>query len=562
MVAKARIVLKELSISGKPFRKLKDITLRFSPRITLISGHNGVGKSTILGLIANTSGITQANSAPRSYFDRTFQANLAEIIFIDYEREFLESQEADTLPRPIITYEINGKDEIKKRCALTDRSTEGRARIVPRNFSPSSHFTSSDGEIDVGVASKVPLPTIYLGMTRVLPLGEAEEGSVTNDVIGSMPEEDRKLIAEFVNSIILGASATEDSVTSNKIKGTSKFSSHPTYQYDAKCVSLGQDSLGSIAAAVASFQMLKREWPKYPGGLLVIDELDSGFHPHAISRLVEQLEHYAAELDLQIVATTHSTRLIQAVHPRTSRSKNIVAYLMDTGAPYLMQDASLQAIMDDMDLVPPKAAVAGAKPVVRIYLEDAEALFMFNLLIPAAIKRKVGSANGVRIQPIAMGVGCNSLANLSHIDPHFRLSAFALDADATLKPRHFKHGNICILPGDGKKSPERTLFSFIKSLVDDAQDKHPETWAKLRKMHITTTQIQAHLLNWKGDLSDRDHAKKWWKDRETYIKDWKLFEAWMAENKSAVQKFQEDFALVAKAVAKRHRRLAKTGSAE
>lgn len=554
------IKVKSIEFGEIGFRKLKGFSVDVADRITLISGHNGIGKSTILGLLANSSGLTQLTKAPRSYFGKTFQANLSEIIFIDYEGEFLSAQQADALPRPIITYEINGSEIFQKRCALTERSTEERARIVPRNFFPSSKkFSSADKSVVIGEASKVPLPTLYLGMTRVFPLGEAEEGAGYSEVLKTMPLPDRKLIADFMNSVIVGADAKQVSVTSNRIKGTSKFSSHPEYGYDARCVSLGQDSLGSIAAAIASFQMLKRDWVDYPGGLLVIDELDSGFHPHALKRLVEQLAKAAEDLDLQIMATTHSTKLIEAVYPRakSSSAKNAVAYLMDTRAPRLMSPLTLQGILDDMDLVPPGLAVTTKRAILRVYLEDREAETIFNLMIPAARKRALGEAYEVSIKPIAMGVGCNSLANLTSIDPHFKLSLFALDADADIRSKHLKYQNIVKLPGAAGASPERTLFAFIKDVVTN-QDAHPETWRRLKASNITTDQINAHLLNWEGDVSKRTQAKKWWTERAKIIKAWKIFEAWMAENKQLVDQFHSDFETAVKVVAKRHRALAKT----
>nr|WP_255548679.1 AAA family ATPase [Luteibacter sp. dw_328] len=304
--------------------------------------------------------------------------------------------------------------------------------------------------------------------------------------------------------------------------------------------------------------MLKRDWVDYPGGLLVIDELDSGFHPHAIKRLVEQLAKAAEDLNLQIVATTHSTKLIEAIYPRAnSRSaKNVVAYLMDTRAPRLMSSGTLQSILDDMDLIPPGLETVSKRPVLRTYLEDKEAETIFNLLIPAARKRALGAAYDVAIKPIAMGVGCDSLANLTSIDSHFKLALFALDADANIRAKHLKYQNIVKLPGAAKASPERTLFAFIQDLISN-RDAHPETWRILTEKNITTDQINAHLLDWKDDLSKRSHAKKWWKDRANVIKSWKLFEAWMAENQAMVEQFHKDFEAAVKVVAKRLRTLAK-----
>jgi AAA domain, putative AbiEii toxin, Type IV TA system len=363
-------------------------------------------------------------------------------------------------------------------------------------------------------------------------------------------------MVDFINSVITGIGASADSVTSNRIKGTSKFSSHPKYGYDPKCVSVGQDSLGSIATAIASFQRLKREWPDYPGGLLVIDELDSGLHPHAIRRLVGKLQEVSEQLDLQIIATTHSPALIESIFASTSikKPKNSVAYLMETAAPYLMCPAGLQNILDDMELVPPGIKGSNETPNLRIYLEDNEAKEIFDLLITGPIKRKIGKANGVSIKSIALGVGCDSLANLTSIDTRFQECIFALDADATIKPKHLKYGNVVKLPGKDNKSPERTLFYFVKSLIDD-RDSHQASWRTLQANRVNSTHIQAYLLDWEGDLNNRTQAKKWWRDRAVNLKNWGMFKLWMAENPTAIDQFRTDFEQSVKTVAKHLRKL-------
>jgi AAA15 family ATPase/GTPase len=101
---------------------------------------------------------------------------------------------------------------------------------------------------------------------------------------------------------------------------------------------------------------LKRDMgDTYPGGLLVIDELDVGFHPHAIERLAKSLKTYANQLDLQIIATTHSPRLVEAIHPDGDGNNNApdkVIYLLDTKYPRLATDQSLRAMLSDMAMTP------------------------------------------------------------------------------------------------------------------------------------------------------------------------------------------------------------------
>jgi energy-coupling factor transporter ATP-binding protein EcfA2 len=294
--------LSKLIIDEPPFRKLKKIEFEFAPRITLIAGHNGIGKSTILALVANGSGLTDSEHS--SYTGKTFQGNLNEIIHLDYESEFSDKKIANTLPKPVLEYSLDGQ-AFKKRCALTKRTvpaTETKAarleaRVVPRNI-PLKDFAVPGSEIVIGSASKVPIPTIYLGMTRMLPIGESDPEMVENTPDTLINPLDVDFITSFVNGVIgVGANIGADkSITTQSIKGTNKTTKHPAYSHSPKTVSLGQDSLSAIATALASFQKLKREWPDYPGGLLVIDELDAGFHPHAQQKLIKSIGNTAKNL--------------------------------------------------------------------------------------------------------------------------------------------------------------------------------------------------------------------------------------------------------------------------
>jgi energy-coupling factor transporter ATP-binding protein EcfA2 len=545
------IRLRSIDFGKFAFRKLKKVKFEFAPRITLIAGHNGIGKSTILGLVASGSGLTPKQY--QSYFDRTFNTKLDEIIFIDYANEFKQTKEDEKLPQPLLSYEI-GTETLTKRCALTDRSDYLKARIVPRNHAPSKPFVSADNSLTVGVASKVPLPTIYLGMTRVLPVGEAVAGSVTSNEVSSMHPDDRKLIAEFLGAVIQGSKADASKVTATKVKGTSKFSTQPQYAYDARCVSLGQDSLGSIANALASFQKLKREWESYPGGLLIVDELDSGFHPHAIGRLVDELRRLSDILQLQVVATTHSTKLIEAVFPAKSTSRDAVVYIMDTVRPHLLSPVSLASINDDMDLTPPSKAPS--PPVLKIYLEDEEAAYVFNTLVTGPKKRDFRKRYGVSFKIIALGVGCDSLRGFNKKDNYFKNCLFVLDADASKKKKVKHDPNIIFLPSKTSKSPEQELFAYLQEAVNDV-DKFEARLERLTELGATGNHIQASLLNWDGDVSDRSHAKKWWRDRKKHIHDWKIYEVWADEYAVDVDAFLAELDASVKLVSKGLRKLSK-----
>jgi predicted ATPase len=355
------IRIKSLKFDSPAFRKLENITIQLQERITVIAGHNGIGKSTILGLISNGSGLSDASSV--SYLNRTYQANLNEIVHLDFEKEYeVYKDSQEQLPSPQIEYEIDGQS-LTKRCAITGRTDSRRVRVVPRNH-PHQEFSSVSG-IQIGKDAKVPLPTIYLGMTRMLPVGESNPEWITSAVDKSIHEADATFIKNFVAKVIK-TDAEEGSpqltaITTQSIKGTGKTSKHPQYTYNPRCVSLGQDSLSAIATALASFKKLEREWSDYPGGLLVIDEIDAGFHPRAQQKLVEAIANAARKLRIQVIATTHSVAMIEAVHPSSNPvgagGKHVdgVLYLTDTYHPRVADEFSLADVKRDMSLIPPAA---------------------------------------------------------------------------------------------------------------------------------------------------------------------------------------------------------------
>lgn len=57
-----RIKVRSLEFGSPAFRKLEDLRIEFADRLTIIAGHNGIGKSTIQGLVANTFGISKGRS--------------------------------------------------------------------------------------------------------------------------------------------------------------------------------------------------------------------------------------------------------------------------------------------------------------------------------------------------------------------------------------------------------------------------------------------------------------------------------------------------------------------
>ncbi|MCF5263290.1 AAA family ATPase, partial [Pseudomonas sp. PA-5-4A] len=198
--------LVRLRIEKPPFRKLKNITVEFAERVTLIAGHNGIGKSTILALIANGSGITDTNV--QTYTGKPFTGLLNEIIHIDFENEYLVNKTKGTLSNPHLDYLIN-ENEFTKRCGFTRRLVKNKdgktsrteVRVVPRNTKTGNYEDVKSGVV-IGSDSKVPIPTIYLGMTRMIPIGESDPELILNSLDNTIDKSDAVFINKFIKDVI------------------------------------------------------------------------------------------------------------------------------------------------------------------------------------------------------------------------------------------------------------------------------------------------------------------------------------------------------------------------
>jgi AAA domain, putative AbiEii toxin, Type IV TA system/AAA domain len=545
------IKVKSLEFSSPAFRKLGNLKIDFAERLTLIAGHNGIGKSTILGLVANTFGLASKED-PKSYFGELFYANIERIVYLALS-EVVAAQE-HPMAAPTVTADVAGVT-VRKRCAMTQRTDWKRARVVPRTIDKAEHDP-------VGQDAKIPLPTIYLGIRRLASIGEADEKEVISSTL-EMHEDDRTLMAAFVRSVILGSQVTND-VSHQSIKGSKKKTALPGYEnHDALAISMGQDSLHSIATALASFSRLKRELgDHYFGGLLIVDELDVGFHPHAIERLARALKTHANRLNLQIIATTHSPRLIEAVHPQgggNEKAPDAVVYLLDTRRPRLAEDQSLAAVLHDMALSEDNSAVTKPrKPVLCTYFEDLEAAQFFDALMPSARKAALGRKYGVRIKLVPLGVGGSNLLGLPDKDPIFRDRVLVVDADTAIPAKVAARGNSLKLPcargaRNTDRSPENTIKNFLRSIAASSDDSMRSALLQLNVSNPSTDKVlNSFFSSDAGNSDQRNSTKSWWVTHWEKLKKWGVIDVWATCHNAEVTAF---FAAFETAVANTSQRI-------
>ncbi|HGH0771454.1 TPA: ATP-binding protein, partial [Staphylococcus pseudintermedius] len=160
------------TLSIKKFRKIENQTIHLSKKINVFSGQNGVGKSNLMSLIATSFGKSKSRIGRGS-----FQPE-----FYDYFTIPSEENYRDYYSYIKVVPDDQTGDFIQKRHGFKDDSVNGRGiRIIPR----STNYYSSNQKIktvsqktneiySIGDSARIPLPTIFLSLSRLYPVGETE----------------------------------------------------------------------------------------------------------------------------------------------------------------------------------------------------------------------------------------------------------------------------------------------------------------------------------------------------------------------------------------------------
>ncbi|MDL0421378.1 AAA family ATPase [Caldibacillus thermoamylovorans] len=525
------------------FRKLKDIRIDIGERITVIAGHNGIGKSTILGLIANGSEL----KGYQSYFDKIFQSQFQEIFHLDINNDY--STDKEKKYSVLLSYEYNNSS-LYKKCNVSKHGD--RLKIVPRN-------AKEDGVLireiiaDVRADAKVPIPTLYIGMSRVIPIGESDKNLYSLTTSSNINQDDILYLNYAYKQIIGDERLTDDKVTKQNLKHSTKRSIGPEFvDYPYQSVSLGQDSLSSILTAIISFKKLKREMgEQYKGGILVIDEIDACLHPSAQERLIRVIDEAAKKFDLQIICTSHSLTVIKEImgrkiqtgqNPADGKLYYNVIYLQNTMDPKVMRDPNYKKIKNDMFLR--FTDFYDSKQQVKIYLEDKEAQFFFDSIIKS-ITDKI-NLDGIRIDRISANISCDTLLKLPSKDTYFKSVIIITDGDVKRRSSYnriiTKNENIVALPGD--KSPEEIIHAYLEELVNNPDhafwmDNQEFLHSQLVRDNMLR-EINSQLEN-ASDKKRREWYKIWFQEHQNIFDKTKIISYWMKDNEDDVTDFVFQF---------------------
>lgn len=534
-------MLKNIHI--KKFRKFKNIEFNIASRLTLISGANGIGKSTLLGIIANGSGTKTFRTLNNKDFHPEFKD-----YFILNKEEHIDARKSRDYYEVILSYDYKDID-IKKR-VRTSHPNQSKLKLVPRTVDENgknneNHSKVIEEKTGVTESGRVPLPTVYVSMNRLFPFGES--GSSLDDIIKVSSRkhinDSDKIVSEYVNMYnkILPNSIDKDSVElyeSHKPKiGYNAFYVMPSTER-VLTQSIGQDSLSGILNAILSFKNISQE-ENYTGGILCIDELDASLHPDAQKRLIKLLKHEAEKLKIQIIFTSHSLTVIKEMIKLSRKSDNLysVLYFRNLSNPYIKVEKSYAAVKADLF-----SETHFAIPEVKVYLEDAEAKFVFEQLI-SLYEEHITQDKSIlsNCEIITSEISCSTLLNLPKKDDYFKDTIILLDSDAKyykspdikeyleIEPTGFNMitgipDNVLFLPGNF--SPEGELYKFLYYLCKN-EEEHEPFWDYVETIEhgnyypsIIKTKLDEMYKN--NDLT-RVPFKEWFKSYESFFKHSNIF---------------------------------------
>lgn len=479
------------------FRHLENLEINIGKNITAIAGQNGIGKSSILGLLGH---VCREKGGHKSIDGRFFETEYSEIFKLSYPNYDKPKEHEYTV------YFDNNFD-------IKVVSYERKERGKPISL----RFRTSKNENGQREEAKINFPVLYLGLKRLFPL--AQEENILFDQ-GNLSVQEIAFFNDSHNSILLMDEVIKPIQTNAKTK---LFYSATTEKYDSLGNSAGQDNIGQIICSIISFQRLKKQLGNdYVGGVFLIDEIDATLFSAAQNKLIDFLFKASSNLNLQIVFTTHSIEILEQLITSQYKYNSKVCYLDKSfGKVEIKQGNDIIDIIDNL-----KVTITGRKKKkdeIDIYTEDFEAkLFLKNILT---------KENLFKSKFLNVSLGGDNLLDLANRKvPAFVNSLIVLDGDKKISVSKPTPKYVLTLPGTIR--PENIFFEFLEQL-----DVNNDFWK------ISKSYTKQFCFKDQKNIGDRIVMKRWFNAQLKYwgVNGKNLFKIWKLENLKEIEDFNKKF---------------------
>jgi len=510
------------------FRIFQNQSITLGKTLTAIAGHNATGKSTVLGILGNACELKSKFGT--TITDKMFKTEFSEL----FKGSKNHDKDHGNIGNLKYTWPDGKLTDITLRVTWqkwTSASTDNNRFRILNKWIPQ--------EDDMRVtAKKLPIPSFYLGLSRLYPLGEDSKEIIEEKKFKKkLTQDDLKWLMDNYKNI-LSLNSQIDSISNYEID-RKRSGGVNTDTYDYLSNSSGQDNLMQIMYLLLSFLKLKDEYDKkdqpWLGGILLIDEIDATLHPAAQIRLVDLIYQVCKRIQIQAVFTTHSLQILQYLDRERQKNDDISIEYFTTANNILqiMHNPTYEAMENDM-LISNYYLANNNKRLV-IYSEDDEARWF--------IKRFLKDYS-IRVQLVEIKLGGESLMDLLKNDSdYFKNVLFILDGDKDLSKTKYKEiaqkfCNVIYLPGN--EGPEALLYQYLLNLPP-THDILSEYFEK--GLSIRTFKGEGPFLNAKYQQlgKDRDKYKQWFKDNKIMFEDINLLDYWINDNYKEYEEFVKSF---------------------
>ena len=482
------------------FRNMIDKQIHLSNRITLISGHNGTMKSTLIGLF-----VQSFNSDYQDLFGGDLKTKFGQIFKLSskYDKERYD-------------YNLIIEDEEDKQIAIPVY-TKPRSSSDPRLRIVTGGNSGTDGNLIFA--------TNYLNLNRLISISStnAQPCEIT------LTPEEKEFVSKFYYTVLQKDSyQSVQSISDNKQKKTF---APDNSNYDYESISSGEDNLGRVANSLISFMRIKKEnkEKKHFNGILCIDEIEASLHPVAQKNLFEFLYKWSEQNKVQILITTHSLPLIEYGIESAAAGKEIKTYYLSSLYSEnieVIEDPNYQNIYQELtfdynfDLRP-------QLPKIDILCEDELAKKFIRLMVSS--KNILNRINFITFDDTE-GFPYKFLIKLCNTASSFvkdTIIIFDSDVEKAAMDKIKKQSNILQLPDYNENLPIEKLF--VKYLFE--KQKNDPIYTDVLKMP------RAVLIQTLTDARLYLKAETNWKEIDV-----KPFKYWFKRNSSIVTKTFNSFA--------------------
>ena len=508
------------------FRCAENLELRIGEHLTIIAGQNGTMKSTLLACIAQPFGIERGKENDVfgskildecKIVNDSFKTQINKIFKLSTKFDLPGEHDFD------IYFSSNLPPEIFYENPLKVKSFKVTDRTPPIRFVTGGNRKAGKGNI--------PIPVIYLGLSRLFPIGESNLEK--NEVI--LSEKEKKFLYKNYRRILL--SYEEDYETINQIsKNNIKTLGISATNYDWQSISAGQDNIGKIICTVLEFRRLKEKFrDDYIGGIILIDEIESTLYPKAQQELVKFLNKQCQDLKLIIVCTTHSLEIIkECIENKEILKHTIINFLDKTHGKLTCKNLSTFEDISRNLLVLPKNNERQNLLKIKVFTEDVEGEWL--------LKKIINKDFLEFIDMVPLGLGFDEIAKVAYKLSEIKEGIVIYDAD--VKERYAQSGNSSNFKQNMNKNKNYLFFPGDKSIEEDfleilknTSGSENEFWTKCNNdsKQITLSSLEDYKLE------DRNGRKEWFNnERKNYGKDGSvILEKWKKNYRKSIDEFNE-----------------------